>query len=326
MKTLRLFIYVLLALVLAGASTGLESLWNNRNLPVETVDARYSSDTSRFIHIDGVRLHVRDEGTGPPMLLIHPEFSNLIDWDRWAAAFSQNFRVIRIDLPAHGLTGPDPSGDYRLARTVGLIGKLVDALRLDRPVLVGAGAGGAATIAYAADHPGQVDSLILLSPDGLTTDTLARLRDPAPAALRVLGWYMPRTLAQCILASAWGTGPGPDDELVSRWHTLWLRAGQRDAQLQWLDQYRPAGTRARLGDIQAPVLLLWGDADGWNRPPRPDELDVLLSGQGREAIVYPGKGHLLVLEADDRLLLDVSAWLGIDPPAEAAATAVPELP
>lgn len=326
MKALRLFIWLVLALVLAGASAGLESLWSNRNLPVETVDARYSSDTSRFIHIDGVRLHVRDEGTGPPMLLIHSEFSNLIDWDPWVAAFNRDFRVIRFDLPAHGLTGPDPSGDYSLERTVSLTRKLIDALGLEKPVLIGAGAGGTVAVEYATDYPGQVDSLILLSPDGMTTDTLARLRDPEPAALHILQWVMPRTLVRLILASAWGKEPGPDDGLVTRWHTLWLRDGQREAQLQWLDQYRPDGIRNRFRDIHAPGLLLWGDADEWNRPPRPDELDRLLTRQNWHTIVYAGKGHLLVEEADDRLLNDVGTWLEGGPPTEAAETAVPQSP
>ncbi len=326
MKALRLVTWIVLALVLAGASASLESLWSNRDLPVETVDARYSSNASRFIHIDGVRLHVRDEGEGPPMLLIHSEFSNLIDWDPWVAAFSQNFRVIRFDLPAHGLTGPDPSGDYHLERTVGLTRKLIGALKLEKPVLIGAGAGGAVAVEYAADYPDQIDSLVLLSPDGMTTDTLARLRDPEPAALHILSWFMPRTLVRLILASAWGSEPGPDDELVTRWHTLWLRNGQREAQLQWVNQYRPIGIRNRLMNIHAPGLLLWGDADTWNRPPRPDELDRLLTRRNWHTIVYAGKGHLLVEEADDRLLGDIGAWLGIEPPAEAAATVVPQSP
>ncbi len=312
MKALRLLAYVLFALALAGAAVGVESLWTDRDLPVETVDARYSNDASPFMHIDGVRLHIRDEGTGPVMLLIHSEFSSLIDWDPWVHAFSRDFRIVRFDLPAHGLTGPDPTGDYHIERTVYLIRRLVEALELDRIVLVGAGAGGAVAAYYAAHHPEEVDRLILLSPDGLTTDTLARLRDPEPAALRIAPYIMPRTVVRLILVSAWGNAPGPDDELVTRWQALWLRAGQRNAQLDWLDQYRPSTAGAAIREVAAPVLLLWGSADAWNRPPRPDELETLLGDRDWRMIVYPGTGHLLVQEAGRRLIDDVGAWLGIE--------------
>ena len=44
-------------------------------------------------------------------------FGNLIGWDPWVEALKDHHRVLRFDLTAHGLTGPDPSGDYSLERT-----------------------------------------------------------------------------------------------------------------------------------------------------------------------------------------------------------------
>jgi pimeloyl-ACP methyl ester carboxylesterase len=45
---------------------------------------------SRFIHIDGVRIHYRDEGAGPAVLLLHGNFGNLLDWDPWVARSGTN--------------------------------------------------------------------------------------------------------------------------------------------------------------------------------------------------------------------------------------------
>ncbi len=76
------------------------------------LEAKYASPASRFIHIDGVRIHYRDEGSGPAILLLHANFSNLLGWDPWAEALKDHYRVVRFDFPAFGLTGPDPGGDY----------------------------------------------------------------------------------------------------------------------------------------------------------------------------------------------------------------------
>ena len=86
------------------------ALWAYRDIPAAELEARYAGPTSRFINIDGVRMHYRDEGTGPVVMLFHANFSNLIDWDPWVEALKDRYRVVRVDMTSHGLTGPGPDG------------------------------------------------------------------------------------------------------------------------------------------------------------------------------------------------------------------------
>ena len=65
---------------------------------------------SRFVDIDGMSVHYRDEGSGPPVVLVHGTGANLFTWDAWAAALSPSHRVVRLDLPAFALTGPRLDG------------------------------------------------------------------------------------------------------------------------------------------------------------------------------------------------------------------------
>lgn len=87
---------------------------------------------SRFLEIDGVPIHLRNEGADPPLLLINGRLGSLHMWDPWMPALARRFRVIRMDYPPTGLSGFDPSGKARSARVVELVGKLADELGLKR--------------------------------------------------------------------------------------------------------------------------------------------------------------------------------------------------
>ena len=110
MKTLAVLVALACLLLLAGVLA-------YRDTPAAQVDARWGTAPSRFLQVDGVRVHYRDEGEGPVIVLLHANYASLLMWEPWAAALKDRFRVIRLDMTAHGLTGVDPSGDYSLERT-----------------------------------------------------------------------------------------------------------------------------------------------------------------------------------------------------------------
>src|SRR5271167_4264795 len=82
------------------------------DLPAAEVEARYATAPSQFITVDGLRVHYRDRGAGPAVVLLHGSNASLFTWEGWVAALSPEHRVITLDLPGHGLTGPDPEGRY----------------------------------------------------------------------------------------------------------------------------------------------------------------------------------------------------------------------
>ena len=75
----------------------------------------------RQVDVDGVPLRYRVEGSGPALLLIHSLYFDMGMWDGWAPKLADRFRVIRFDMTGHGLTGPEPNGDYSMARDLALI-------------------------------------------------------------------------------------------------------------------------------------------------------------------------------------------------------------
>ena len=74
------------------------------DIPVSTLKKTYTNEHSKFIAIDGMEVHYRDEGYGQPIILIHGTGASLHTWDNWTEELKKTFRVIRLDLPAYGLT------------------------------------------------------------------------------------------------------------------------------------------------------------------------------------------------------------------------------
>ncbi|WDD93108.1 alpha/beta hydrolase [Burkholderia sp. FERM BP-3421] len=119
----------------------------------------------KFIDIGADRLHYVDYGSGPPIVLVHGLCGQLrnfayLDLRRLA----QSHRVIVVDRPGSGrATRGARSGAnvYAQARTIAMF---IDALGLDRPVVVGHSLGGAIALAVGLNHPRQVSRLALIAP------------------------------------------------------------------------------------------------------------------------------------------------------------------
>ncbi len=164
---LRLLGMLLLALLVLF---GLTVAWYwTPDIPVEQLKARWAPPPSQFIDVDGLQVHVRDEGprNDPlPVVLIHGTSASLHTWDGWAAELSKTRRVIRFDLPGFGLTGPNAAGDYSMAYYVSFTGKLLDKLGVARCVLGGNSLGGEVAWTTAHDLPQRVERLILVDAAG----------------------------------------------------------------------------------------------------------------------------------------------------------------
>jgi pimeloyl-ACP methyl ester carboxylesterase len=308
MSARRLVLRGLAVLGLAAGVALAVATWVYRDIPAAELEARYAGPTSRFITIDGVRMHYRDEGSGPVVLLFHANFSNLIDWDPWVEALKDRYRVVRVDLTSHGLTGPDPTGDYSLPRTLALVEGFVAALGIERATLGGTSLGGTVAIHYTARNPGRVERLILLSPGSL--EGKERARGGLPKAAYVLTWVLPRALPAGMLRSGFGDPARLPEELVDRWYDFWMREGQRKAQLDRLAQYQSGDIEGLVRSIRVPVLLLWGEANTTALFSQAGEFrELLRDAPSLTFISYPGVGHMAVEEAGPAIGRDVRAWL-----------------
>jgi len=307
----RLFSGLLLLIVIAT----LVAVWAYRDIPREQLEAKYMNSASRFMNVAGVRLHYRDEGPrdAPAILLIHANFASLLGWEPWVEVLKDKYRVVRFDMTSHGLTGPDPTGDYGLERTLELTEKFIDAVGLEKFSIAGTSLGGTVSVIYTTTHPERVDNLILLSPGSIEGKEQQKRRGAVPDAAYVLKYIMPRALPEFMLTGGFSDKDKLSDELIDRWYELWRLPGQREAQLDRLSQYDSGDIFSVYRSINVPVLLLWGEDNQTAKFEQHKEvLHLLENAASINFLSYPGVGHMAVQEAGARIAVDVRNFLDGD--------------
>ena len=236
--------------------------------PLSELQARWAQPPSAFIDVQGMHVHLRDEGprTDPvPIVLLHGTSSSLHTWDGWAQELKSNRRVIRFDLPGFGLTGPSADGDYRIERYVRFVAALLDQLGVSRCVIAGNSLGGQVAWETALAHPQRIEKLILVDAAGYPFQSrsipigfrIARI----PVLNRLMEFTLPRRLIESSVRNVYGDPGKVTTNLVDRYFELTLREGNRRALAQRFEQ-APAGLHPdRIAALKLPTLSLWGGRD-----------------------------------------------------------------
>lgn len=292
-------------LVLLGAFW----LWTpDRDL--RSLEARYLASPGDLVELGGLRLHLRDSGPkeAPAVIMVHGFGGSLHSWEPWAQALSDHHRVIRFDLPGCGLTAPDPTGNYTDARSMQLLLALMDRLGIARASLVGHSIGGRIAWTFAATHPERVDKLVLVAPDGFASPGFEYGRAPeVPLSAELMRYVLPKPLLRMSLEPAYGHPAFLSDELTTRYHDLMLAPGSREALLARMRQTTLVDPVPLLHRIQAPTLLVWGEADAMI--PVANAADYLKTMPHATLVSLPGVGHLPQEEAAEQSIAAVRDFL-----------------
>lgn len=279
-----------------------------RDLSLAELIPKYGSGASVFADVEGARLHYRDEGSGPPLLLIHGTSSSLHTWDAWVHQLPHR-RVIRLDLPGFGLTGPVPSKNYGAESRARVALALLTHLGVERADVAGHSLGGRIALLIAADHPERVRRLLLLGADALNghePPSIFRLAK-VPVLASIIRRVTPRTLVYANVRTAYGNPRRVTPVVVDRYWDLTRREGNRQALIDYIRGPREPNLDKRLREIEVPTLIQWGGKDTWV-PIKYAEL--LCKGlPNAKLIVYPELSHVIMEEEPGRTAADADAFL-----------------
>jgi len=174
----------------------------------------------QFIDIDGTRLHYLDQGSGPPLLLIHGLAGQVHNFAHsLLGRLAHDYRVVVLDRPGSGYSSLPNDALAPLPAQARIISRFCRALGLERPLVVGHSLGGAIALALALDHPEQVGGLALIAP---VTHQPEQVPPPfdglaigSPLLRRLIAWTMATPLSivnrERALAALFGPQPVPDD-------------------------------------------------------------------------------------------------------------------
>lgn len=278
-----------------------------------------------------VRLEAREEGSGPPLLLLHgwPQHSGA--WSRVLPRLAENYRVLAPDLRGLGRS-PAPPGDYRKHTLVQDVLAFLDERGVDRFRVIGHDWGGWITWLLALEHPRRVERAVALDivPPVGDPMTLRRLLGAIAffgyqyvIASPWLGEHVLRTRPGFVRALLWGStarrdawSPGEVDEyarLLQQPERARASVGYYRQFLVWELWRVVAGLYTR-GRLEVPLLAIYGERSPLLRAfgparPRPNlRVEVL-----------PGVGHNIPEEAPGELLELAEPFLAAEEPAGASA-------
>jgi pimeloyl-ACP methyl ester carboxylesterase len=258
----------------------------------------FHSDHSRFIDVDGVRVHYQEAGdeAAPALLLIHGFASSTLVWSkvflRLAAA---GFRVIALDMLGYGYSGKPKNGEYTIAGQAKVVTGLLDRLAIPRAFFVGSSYGGAVAATCALDYTDRVEKLVLVG-------TVNNNRPLAYKLMRVFGSpvfgdvvsplligsrrLLRRRMKQVYDRHAWVL----DERRVDARHLPLRAAGTQRAIIRTVRGWNAERISRDAHLITQPTLLLWGEND--REIPLGDGERLHTEIPGSRLIVFLNCGHL----------------------------------
>ncbi len=311
--------------------------------------AAWASLRSEFVDVCGTQVHVvrggrapADGGADVPHLLVHGLGGGATNWFEVMGALGEDREVITMDLPGFGRTVPPRHSASRVRANARFIPMFMDALGIERAVVHGHSMGGLITALLAGIEPHRIERAVLVAP-ALPTAKSDLTHLPGPILRRFAPFVVPgvgstllraiwsRTETQVLLDEAISMTVSSRDRLSPAMLTLMtenIQFGKRHAwRVESLAYAVESLVAALLGGRELTegvhampddTLVVWGDADGLIGRPVIEHLHK--QRPDWDYAVLPGVGHVPMMEAADRYVALVRAWLEGRPLTDVAGT------
>jgi pimeloyl-ACP methyl ester carboxylesterase len=271
------------------------------------------TSTTHLTADDGTRLAIHVHGSGEPLLCIPGGPMLESGYLRDLGGLSAHRTLVRLDLRGTGASDtPTDPATYRCDRQVADVEAVRRHLGLDRVDLLAHSAGASLAYAYTAAHPERVSQLVLVAPSvrGLGIDITDEARSDISRLRADEPWYAEAAAALARIQS--GEGDGRDWAAISpfmhgRWdddvraYDTWMNERRDDEQTMAFiadGAFDPASTRAVLGQLDLPVVVLAGALDAGNPVSAMEEVAAVFARA--EFVAQEGAGHFPWVDDPDR--------------------------
>ena len=287
-----------------------------RDRPVKELIPIYANSSSQFMSILGMQVHYRDQGVqsdSVPLILLHGMSSSLNTWDSVVFYLANHRRVISLDLPGFGLSGPSPENMYNFDYYNKFIDSFTRRLQLTKFTLVGNSMGGSIAWNYALFNPAVVDKLVLIDAVGYPkrgeSGSLGFKIASTPVINNILLFATPKALVRKSLETIYFDQSRVTDAQVERFHDMAIREGNRAAALLiFKGSFGTSKFKGKIKEIKTPTLVLWGEKDNLISVENAYQFNQDIKGSKLE--VYPNVGHVPMEEIPEQVAKSILDFIG----------------
>jgi 3-oxoadipate enol-lactonase len=260
------------------------------------------SDSRQVLQLEhhGSQIAYHTRGSGRPVMLLHPVGLDSTWWMTCVAHLAENYRVVAVDLPGHGMSGPlnQPATLENFAAQVAVV---LRAEASQPAYVIGASMGGMVAQHLALQHQQEVAGLILCATAGTFPDelrpslrergTLARGGMEPVIQPTVDRWFSPEGRHGSIGRHCRNTLAANDS---ASWEASW-------------EAISHLGILERLKTLQTPTLVITGAADITTPPAASVALAQALPNARLE--IVPDAWHMGVFETPEPFLYAFTRFL-----------------
>jgi pimeloyl-ACP methyl ester carboxylesterase len=264
----------------------------------------------KFVDVGGNRIHYVETGEGRPIVFVHGLGGQLHHFRHPMFPLLPGYRLIALDRPGSGYSVRAAGATARLPEQADVVAGFIEALGLEKPLLVGHSLGGAVVLTVALNHADAISGIVVLAP-------LTHMEDEVRAEFRSL--YIPSKLKRWLIAQTmavprslkyakqtldfvFGPQKWPEDYIVAGGGMLGLRPSHFYATASDIVAIEKdlGEIEARYGEIRMPVALMFGTADRVLDHKR-HALPMRDKVAGLDFELADGQGHMLQFTANDRV-------------------------
>jgi pimeloyl-ACP methyl ester carboxylesterase len=266
-------------------------------------------DEPRRSATSGGAIAYREEGQGPPVVLIHGFPQSAYVWRHAVPMLASRFRVLLPDLLGTGASDRPSGTRLDLVAQAGYLSELLDGLGIERCAVIGHSFGGGIAQLLALDHP-AVDAMVLLAStafDAWPTAATREIQD-TPAEQEVEELVAAGIRASLRYGMVEPDRLLPDD--VETYVRAWSGPEGVASFFRFARQIDGLGLLERtddLGRLEIPVLLFWGEQDPFYPPAVAERLNDAIPSSTLGLL--PGCGHFLMDEAPETLVPMIFEYL-----------------
>ena len=282
------------------------------SISVNYLNRKYNVSDKEYIRVRNVDIHYKDEGEGPVLVLLHGICSSLYTWDGWVDVLKRHFRIIRIDIPGFGLTGPCDIDPRDLDEVMCFTHDIIKAFNLDSFYLAGSSLGGYLSWNYALRNPHMVKKLVLIDPVShkqtppwfivLSNFFLFRF---------IASYSIPKLIIWMNVRAIYGDTKKISRDLVNLYFDMAMRKGNKASYMKnfhvMAEKSIDEGLSDGIQDIKVPVLVMYGEKDKWVPITHVERWKENLPGV--KSIVYQGVGHIPMEEIPEQSAKDALQFM-----------------